>query len=81
MPSAIGGEAVSTRALAVWILLAILAVFMAAVREQLIKPRLGEPMAHVTCAFAFIALMIQVIGLEVKRTAWVPRCQPGTHPE
>lgn len=56
------------RALAVWLLLALLAVAAGALRETLLTPRVGPAAAHAMGTVVVVALLVLVIGLSVR---WV----------
>ena len=57
-----------SRALAMWLLLLILAVLNGAVREALIKPRLGEQGAHIGSTAILCAAIILVTCFSI---AWI----------
>ncbi len=59
-------------ALAVWLLLFVVAFSLAAVRELLIAPAIGEPWAHVVGTLAFVR-RIRLTGLRLP-LPWVYVC-------
>jgi len=59
-------------ALAVWLLLLVVAFSLGAVRELLIAPAIGEPLAHVVGTLAFVAVMPSSTAVFVRRIG--PRC-------
>jgi hypothetical protein len=60
----------------VWLLLAIFAVAVAGVREELLLPRVGEPAAHVIGTAFYLVLMVLVIRLTLR---WIfPGLQMNT---
>lgn len=56
------------RALAVWLLMAVVAVGAGALRETLLAPRIGPAAAHVAGTFLVVALLVLLIGLSIR---WV----------
>jgi hypothetical protein len=59
-------------ALAVWLLLFVVAFSLGAVRERLIAPALGVQDAHVVGTLAFIAVLLGITAVFVRRIR--PRC-------
>jgi hypothetical protein len=59
-------------ALAVWLLLFGVAFSLGAVRELLIAPAIGEPLAHVVGTLAFVAVLLGITVAFVRRIR--PRC-------
>ena len=59
-------------ALAVWLLLFVVAFCLGAVRELLIAPAIGEPSAHVVGTLAFVAVLLGITAVLVRRIR--PRC-------
>jgi hypothetical protein len=54
-------------ALAVWPLFLVSAISLGAVREGVVVPAFGEPVAHVTGTLAFIAVMLTIMWVFVSR--------------
>jgi hypothetical protein len=54
-------------ALAVWLLLFVVAFSLGAVRELLIAPAIGEPLAHVVGPLAFVAVLLGITVAFVRR--------------
>ncbi len=59
-------------ALAIWLLLFVVAFGLGAVRELLITPAIGEPLAHVVGTLAFVAVLLGIAVAFVRRIR--PRC-------
>src|SRR4051812_36179821 len=59
-------------AFAVWLLLFVVAFSLGAVRELLIAPAIGERLAHVVGTLAFIAVLLGITTVFVRRIR--PRC-------
>lgn len=54
------------RALAIWLLLAVLAVSAGIAREGLLTPRIGSGAAHVVGTFVVVAAFFVAIGLSIR---------------
>jgi hypothetical protein len=61
-------------ALAVWLWLFVLAFSLGAVRELLVAPAIGEQAAHVVGTLAFVAGLLGLTAVFVRRIR--PRCSP-----
>ena len=59
-------------AVAVWLLLFVLAYSLGAVRELVIAPAIGEPLAHVVGTLAFVAVLLGITSAFVRGIR--PRC-------
>ena len=59
-------------ALAVWLLLFVVAFSLGAMRELLIAPALGVQAAHVVGTLAFVAVLLGITAVFVRRIR--PRC-------
>lgn len=59
-------------ALAVWLLLFVVAFSLGAVRELVIAPAIGEALAHVVGTLAFVAVLLGITAVLVRRIR--PRC-------
>jgi hypothetical protein len=69
-----GRQKIYLLALAVWLLLFVVAFGLGAVRELLLAPAFGEPLAHVVGTLAFVAVLLGLTAAFVRRTR--PRCPP-----
>ena len=59
-------------AVAVWLLLFVAAFSLGAVRELLVAPAIGEPLAHVVGTLTFVAVLLGITAVFVRRIR--PRC-------